>query len=774
MKTRLRYTLIAGLAAVGLGLAGCGGGGGGNLSNEIRDLKSQLAAAQDAKTAADARATAAEAAKAAADAARATAEAAQAAAEAAQMAAETAQAAAEAAQAAAETERDAAVAAQMQAEADKMAAEAAQMQAEAAQATAEAAQMQAEAAQMAAEAAQATAEAERDTANAAAAVSEQARMDAEAARTAAEAARVAAEAARATAEAERDSANSAKTAAEAAQAEAEAAQATAEAAQATAEAAQATAEADAAAARAAKATAEAAQATAEAAQATAESNLATARSDLADEEAEVARLTALLGTTDDPDSVQGMLTAAQARVTELEGMIGSMDDAADAEGSLYAQLAQAKADAAMYKKQYEALKQQVDDDEMKVARDNRIKDATALSAAINVATMLGSDGIPGNADDVLGAPSMDLPAVGDTAPAMPDSISGITAKRDAAGMVTVTAASTPKIDSGSAQAGSSWTEVMLSRSIEDTAEDSIAVYTDIEAPRTWPITADYTGTGDARGVQVGGTGEAPLTEMMGTVVPPANGSFSYAQDATFPGRFRGIPGTFTCENTACAVSADADGDVAFAGEYRFVATDRLATYDLQDDMYTSFGWWLRKPETGAWQVRMFVIGPGDGTAVDATDNADATTPTRTITANYSGMAAGKYTTESFSAGVKTDADAGHFTADASLTATLNAGDGNDEDTLKGTIDGFELSGPSDASSWKVTLESTRFETDGVAGVAAGNVGVSFGGAKHANAGQWSAEFFEDVPTDAPKTVGGTFGAVTPGASLIGAFGAHKQ
>ena len=248
------------------------------------------------------------------------------------------------------------------------------------------------------------------------------------------------------------------------------------------------------------------------------------------------------------------------------------------------------------------------------------------------------------------------------------------------------------------------------------------------------------------------------------IVPAPNANFSYpgVNDGTgvkFQGTLHDVPGAFTCTESTCQVEADADGRVTIddGGAFRFTPDDNKATYDRQDSAYTSFGWWLRKPETGAWEVRMFVFGEGDDAASIA-DVADGT-------ASYSGRAAGKYTTESYSAGVQTDADAGHFTADAKLKATFG-----DDDTISGTIDNFDLSGPSSGSHWKVTLTEAEPDADTAFG---NSTSVTFGGATQTNAGRWTGNFYGADGTDAPGTVAGTFGAGSAGATLVGAFGANK-
>ena len=71
-------------------------------------------------------------------------------------------------------------------------------------------------------------------------------------------------------------------------------------------------------------------------------------------------------------------------------------------------------------------------------------------------------------------------------------------------------------------------------------------------------------------------------------------------------------------------------------------------------------------------------------------------------ATYAGLAAGKYATKTFTAGVQKDAAAGHFTANATLTAKFGDASG-DPGTIDGMVTGFELDDGS-SPAWKVILE----------------------------------------------------------------------
>ena len=69
-------------------------------------------------------------------------------------------------------------------------------------------------------------------------------------------------------------------------------------------------------------------------------------------------------------------------------------------------------------------------------------------------------------------------------------------------------------------------------------------------------------------------------------------------------------------------------------------------------------------------------------------------------ATYSGPAAGKYVTKTFTAGAQTDASVGHFSANANLVARF--GNAVDVGSIDGSITGFELDDGSNPG-WTVKL-----------------------------------------------------------------------
>ena len=147
-------------------------------------------------------------------------------------------------------------------------------------------------------------------------------------------------------------------------------------------------------------------------------------------------------------------------------------------------------------------------------------------------------------------------------------------------------------------------------------------------------------------------------------------------------------------------------------------------------------------------------------------------------ATYTGPAIGKYVVKTSTAGVTTDAEAGHFTAKATLNADfLPAADATNEvGTISGKVDGFRTSGDAIGSAWRVNLKSTPLNAGN--DVFTQGTSVTFGGLTSDNAGNWRGRFYDAdaATTVAPGTVIGTFDAHDPGgtANISGAFGAKKQ
>ena len=246
------------------------------------------------------------------------------------------------------------------------------------------------------------------------------------------------------------------------------------------------------------------------------------------------------------------------------------------------------------------------------------------------------------------------------------------------------------------------------------------------------------------------------------------------------GTYNGAMGTYRCDGTTdCTVNITiVDGkptiDVMSAGW--IFTPDAGAMSDVPDTSYLHYGFWLKKTTDGDGvltydEVETFAGAstglPASGSVADVTG-----------TASYSGDAVGVYVHHMLSegGGQIESSTAGHFKADASLTATFgqptapnNNIPPNQVDTITGTINNFTLSG-GETQDWSVNLaRSSVSETGTHSGMAEG------GGAS----GSYSATFHGSVaPVDTvvpqPSAVVGEFNANMSNGSVAGAFGADKE
>ena len=809
------------VAVLAFGLAACGGGDSGPSTSDHDALKDQLAAALADRDAAQATAAAAAAAQAEAEAAQAAAEAAQATAEAAEAAAEAARMAAEAAQASAESERDAAnaasaaaMAAQAMAESERDAANAASDVAAAAQAAAEEAQATAQAAaeaarlaqgmaqseRAAAEMAQAEAEAARDAANAMAAEAQmnadaanarataseadaamkaQEAMDADARATAAADAQATAETARDEAEAQRDSANDARDVALAllntGQQEAAAQVAAALQAQGEAEAARDAAVTARDEALEDKGAAELARDTAITERDALQGELDTA---LADDQTDADEIARLMGeVSDKQDEIDGLDQDIIDKDDEIATKQGEIDDLTaqiDGEDGLKAQVTSLTEERDRYKKMVEDAAEDIVAAE-NLARVTGIGDAIGANRVSAGTRDRSSDGTAAlqntNIEHSDSSPS--------TATQMPFGTNAgadghdVTATRNNAGMVTVKLPAALKFSAGMGTGAASdpWTGVtVMSRrmgdktaSKTDDATQEVVVYTNIGAPTPRALATDF--TTDTTNVLVN-SGNMRLAHVMPASVPSVGGpAFQYNANHQFAGNYRGFSGTFTC-TTDCSITTNADGEVTVGGEMNFKPNDLAAIYHIDDESYAYFGWWLHKPDNADDDHMVESFAGGNSLVADVNDV--------TGTASYEGRAAGKYVTETYTAGRLVGGDPGHFTATASLEANFSETTGDVPiDMIRGSIDNFVLSSGNDASDWLVTLNNA---TEGAQ--FGSTTDVTFGGPTVTGAGNWRGAFYDAAPATpvggAPGTVAGTFDAHAPGASITGGFGATKQ
>ncbi len=182
------------------------------------------------------------------------------------------------------------------------------------------------------------------------------------------------------------------------------------------------------------------------------------------------------------------------------------------------------------------------------------------------------------------------------------------------------------------------------------------------------------------------------------------------KSVTINGAYHGVVGTYSCtptDDTVCAVSKVTDG---FALGLRVLANNVFTlgptgwsfrpnnpnskVTSAGGDALASFGWWVHQPsEDEEWSAGVFTQDRGAPTTPDG-----LTAGLTASEAKYEGNAVGKYTLYSTTGGIN---DAGHFVADANLTATWGTAD-----TLKGTINNFKGS-DNKARNWEVTLKSSN-------------------------------------------------------------------
>ena len=713
---------------------------------------------------------------------------AQATAEAARDAADMAAAAAAEAQGMAEGERDAAnmaaaaaAEAQATAEGERDAANMAAAAAAEAQATAEGERDAANMAAAAAAEAQATAEGERDAANMAAAAAAEAQATAEAARDAADMAAAAAAEAQGMAEGERDAANMAAAAAAEAQATAEGERDAANTAAAAAAEAQATAEGERDAANMAAAAAAEAQATAEgerdaanmAAAAAAEAQATAEGERDAANTAAVAAAEAQMTAEGERDAAN---TAAAAAETARLAAVAAQTTAEEERDAAVERADAADAAVVVANKRAtdaEAAQEEAEDELAQLREDA----ADALAAAAEADRIARADRIITAIGKIPGGTAQATPAG--------DANSGIATpviKRDVAGMMTVDVNGEDDDDyaGGESTAGSgNWNSFMLTKTNDEGADtessDIAVIYTDIDAPSDKKFNEQY--DRDTRD-DILDTDDRVKLASSSNFPSGATQSLTYSADSgnptSFTGTFDGVSGTFECTAGAgtCTLMTNADGELQMAEGWRFTPNDNLATVKDPDAGYAWFGWWLNKPKDNdnAHGVQVFA----GGTTGHAANIGNAIEGT----ASYSGVAAGKYATRTFTAGVQTDAAAGHFTANANLKARFAEGDELGTG-ISGSVSGFMLDDTM-AAPWSVTLEMAEFEVGQA--TFSGTTEVNFGGgatdtdAADPHPGAWQGSFYgaADDAEDAPDAVAGTFGAEIANASVVGGFGATKQ
>ena len=478
--------------------------------------------------------------------------------------------------------------------------------------------------------------------------------------------------------------------------------------------------------------------------------------------------------------LQTQLDTATMNAADLQTQL----DAANADvADLQTRLMQAEADRDMYQQMVRDAEQEEIDEE-RIARAKAI--ATAMSSNRVGAEQKMRVGSAFTDSGGTVTPGTQLPfPIDDEATNANNNNHGVTATRMSDGAVEVELGGTPagatdpltdlEFTGGGAMADADnpWTSAMLSRELgEDTvrttddATEEVVVYTDIEAPTPTALATEFA-SGETY-VEI--DSDPKRGRVAPDSAPSAGGpSFQYDEGHEFGGTYRGIPGTFECLAGGCDVMTDADGEVSVTGNSQFTPDSITATFGTPDSDYVYFGWWLHKPDNNAavHMVEAFAGGTNPAEAPAALEG----------TATYEGPAAGKYVTKTFTAGDLADAQVGHFTATAELTANFGPDPAGDlpADMISGTITEFEQDGES-LGNWEVTLGDASIA---VVGTFNGATSVNFGGATTTAAGSWEGRFYApgDTPaSDHPGAAAGTFDAhlMDGTAHISGAFGAHKE
>ena len=338
------------------------------------------------------------------------------------------------------------------------------------------------------------------------------------------------------------------------------------------------------------------------------------------------------------------------------------------------------------------------------------------------------------------------------------------------------------------------------------AEEVVVVGTDIEAPVATPfamvpeqpLTVDANGDPATGGSAVAfDPGDALVSSdpddaavlakiMSGAFTSSTAATLTFGGDDpgndmdaadTVAGSYNGAAGTYTCAGGAvdCTVTLDAMGMLTAMSDGWIFTPDMGATSDVPDADYLHYGFWLKRTTDAMGAVTYDEVETFAGSSVAASGDLGMVKGSAT----YRGDAAGVFVNNVYNPDRTLNrATSGHFTADATLTATFGQVlDANNEGTiapnllytLRGTIENFRLSG-GEANTWSVELHGDITEGSGMAS------GTARGGVAGMD-GSFDATFHGPV-TDAgdpvqPHTVVGEFNADFSDGSVAGAFGARR-
>ena len=303
------------------------------------------------------------------------------------------------------------------------------------------------------------------------------------------------------------------------------------------------------------------------------------------------------------------------------------------------------------------------------------------------------------------------------------------------------------------------------------------------------VTGDPTNANEYRAstrtlrVAAGTSASASTRDIAGPMFPTA-GITTYtptspSTEIILAGTYQGAQGQYRCTGAnPCTAEAGSSGAVSLTGDWDFIHASG-ATTSKPDANYLFFGWWLTEDKDGPTSASAFT-----GVAGTIAPYADATTANfpASGTATYAGHAAGKFAIDSPLGG----SDAGHFTADATLTARFSGSASG----VSGTLDNFMAN--EQAVPWSVSLNRAPWNHTPTAGVfesatavpnAADRTIWSIDGNSAGESGSWSGQAYDEKPgtgsggdgSNVPTTLIGTFHSEFGSThTMVGAFGATKE
>ena len=247
----------------------------------------------------------------------------------------------------------------------------------------------------------------------------------------------------------------------------------------------------------------------------------------------------------------------------------------------------------------------------------------------------------------------------------------------------------PVLEAGeSAGALGDWKGMNYADMAANGVTNAAVVYTNQAAPKMTAFGDVYTTGYTAATRTLAFSGRAADPKIRGSMFP-TTGTLTYettapgGEDVSFSGMYDGVSGTYVCNTggTAggCQATYMADGISLTAGTWTFQHAPG-AMIPVADADYLYFGWWLTKDKDGVPTAASAFSGTA-GTAPAVLTGVTAIAGSAT----YSGKAAGKFAINNPLGG----SDAGHFTADASLTAKF----GGTGAGVTGMIDNFMANGP---------------------------------------------------------------------------------